>query len=66
MFGDLFNELIELLTVYTQQDPIRIGFVAIKKSHGFVSEVFIISISLVVGIDILQGASQTISACTKN
>mmetsp|Transcript_29750 Transcript_29750/g.55793 ORF Transcript_29750/g.55793 Transcript_29750/m.55793 type:complete len:292 (+) Transcript_29750:1479-2354(+) len=52
MLGDLFNELVELLTIDTQQHPFRIGFVTIKDSHGFVTKVFIVSVSLVVGVDV--------------
>ena len=54
MFRDLFNELIKLLAIDPKQNPISIGFVAIKHSRGAVSEILVITISLVVGVNILE------------
>lgn len=52
VLGDLFDVLVELLTVDSQQFPFRVGVVTIQGGVGFVREVFVVLVALVVGVDV--------------
>jgi hypothetical protein len=53
MLGNLLDELVKLLPVYTQQNPTRVRRVAVQRSLGLVAEVLVVLTPGVVGIDVL-------------
>lgn len=54
VLGDLFNKLVKLLAIDTEQLPFGIRAVAIEVTGRFIAKVLVILISLVVWIDILR------------
>jgi hypothetical protein len=54
VLGDLFDELVELLAVDTQELPFRVGIVTIQDGVRIVAKVFLVFVSLVVGVDVLK------------
>mmetsp|Transcript_19468 Transcript_19468/g.45184 ORF Transcript_19468/g.45184 Transcript_19468/m.45184 type:complete len:687 (-) Transcript_19468:132-2192(-) len=63
VLGDLFYELIEFLSVDSQQNPFRVGFVAIQYAHWFIAKVFVVSVSLVVWIDVRSPHHPSRTSC---
>ena len=54
MFRDLFNVLIKLLAVDTEQLPIRFWAVAVEFTGGVIAKIFVVLVALVIGIDVLK------------
>ena len=60
MFGYLLNVLIELLPINSDQFPGSVWRMTIQCTLGIVSEIFVISSTGIVGIDVLEELSERV------
>jgi len=63
MFRDLFDVLVEFLSVDSDEDPFGVRRVAVEGAGGVVAKVFVVFSSGVVWVDVLREFSIWMGMC---